>query len=64
MLDERTAQIVIDWDDDLDETLKVFNEVMNKCYKRCFNNGKPLAALSLHCISEFITKLKARPTLR
>lgn len=48
MLVERTAQIVIEWDDDLAKTLKVFTEVMNECSPVCFNNGNPLSALTLH----------------
>jgi len=48
MLVERTAQIVIDWDDDLAETLKVFTDIQNKISSVCFNGGEPLSALALH----------------
>ena len=48
MLVERTAQIVIDWDDDLAETLKVFTDIQNEISSVCFNGGKPLSALALH----------------
>ena len=48
MLVERTAQIVIDWDDDLAETLKVFTDIQNEISPICFNGGKPLSALALH----------------
>lgn len=48
MLVERTAQIVIEWDDDLAKTLRTFTEVQNEISPVCFNNGKPLSALTLH----------------
>jgi len=48
MLVERTAQIIIDWDDELARTLRVFTEIQNEISPVCFNNGEPLSALSLH----------------
>ena len=45
---ERTAQIVIEPDEDLKRTLEVFIDVMNDVSPVCFNDGKPLKAIDLH----------------
>lgn len=44
----RTAQIVIEPDDDLKATLKKFTQLANEISPVGWNNGKPLKALALH----------------
>jgi len=48
MNSQRTAQIVIEPDDDLKVTLKAFIDVANQISPVGWNNGKPLKALDLH----------------
>ena len=45
---QRTAQIVIEPDDDLKATLEVFTDIANQISPVGWNNGKPLKALDLH----------------
>jgi len=48
MLTERTAQIVIEPDEDLRNTLGAFTDICNDISPTAWNKGKPLGALDLH----------------
>jgi len=48
MESQRTAQIVIEPDEDLKATLRTFIEVCNRISPKAWNKGKPLGALPLH----------------
>ncbi|GER81400.1 hypothetical protein KTAU_00390 [Thermogemmatispora aurantia] len=61
---QRTIPLLLPADEDLRETLAVFQRVQQQLSAPCFNGGKPLSAVALHraCYQEVKSQLNAQMT--
>jgi putative transposase len=61
---QRTIPMLLPADEDLRETLAVFQRVQQQLSAPCFNGGKPLSAVGLHraCYHQLKGQLNAQPT--